>query len=101
MTRRHVEDYKPWLAVRPGRQGPRVRPNTIAHRLETLPMFRVRIAEWGLDEAPDGVPTVPGDLSRQDHPLPKALDDAATAKLLRAAHDQPRLLIRVVCGSAS
>ena len=25
----------------------------------------------------------PGDLPRQDHPLPKALDDATAAKLLR------------------
>jgi hypothetical protein len=37
----------------------------------------------------------PGDLPRQDHPLPKALDDAAAAKLLRAAHAESRLLIRV------
>jgi hypothetical protein len=37
----------------------------------------------------------PGDLPRQDHPLPKALDDAAAAKLLRAAQAQPRLLVRV------
>jgi hypothetical protein len=37
----------------------------------------------------------PGDLPRQDHPLPKALDDAAAAQLLRAAQTQPRLLIRV------
>jgi hypothetical protein len=37
----------------------------------------------------------PGDLPRQDHPLPKALDDAAAAKLLRAAHNDKRLLVRV------
>ena len=37
----------------------------------------------------------PGDLTRQDHPLPKALDDAAAAKLLRAAHTHKRLLVRV------
>ena len=37
----------------------------------------------------------PGDLPRQDHPLPKALDDAAAAKLLRAAQADPRLLVRV------
>ena len=33
--------------------------------------------------------------ARQDHPLPKALDDAAAAKLLRAAQDDKRLLVRV------
>ena len=37
----------------------------------------------------------PGDLPRQDHPLPKALDDATAAKLLRAACDNKRLLVRV------
>ena len=37
----------------------------------------------------------PGDLPRQDHPLPKALDDAAAARLLRAAQDDRRMLVRV------
>src|SRR5499427_9108914 len=37
----------------------------------------------------------PGDLPRQDHPLPKALDDASAAKLLRAAQADERLLVRV------
>jgi Phage integrase family len=41
------------------------------------------------------VPMFPGDLPRQDHPLPKALDDAAAAKLLRAAASDKRLLARV------
>ena len=61
----------------------------------TLRMFFVRIDEWGWDEAPPRVPMFPGDLPRQDHPLPKALDDAAAAKLLRAAQTDPRLLVRV------
>jgi hypothetical protein len=37
----------------------------------------------------------PGDLPRQDHPLPKALDGDAAAKLLRAAHNDNRLLVTV------
>jgi hypothetical protein len=41
-------------------------------------------------------PIIPADLPRQDHPLPKALDDAAAAKLLRAAQGQRRMLTRVV-----
>jgi hypothetical protein len=41
------------------------------------------------------VPILLGDLPRQDHPLPKALDDAAAAKLLRAAQAERRLLTRV------
>jgi site-specific recombinase XerD len=95
VTRRHVEDYKPWLAKRPGQNKARLTTATLAHRLGTLRMFFVRIDEWGWDEAPPRVPMFPGDLPRQDHPLPKALDDAAATKLLRAAQAQPRLLVRV------
>jgi site-specific recombinase XerD len=95
VTRRHIEDYKPWLAARPGQNKPQVTTATLAHRLGTLRMFFVRIDEWGWDEAPSRVPMFPGDLPRQDHPLPKALDDAAAAKLLRAAQADKRLLVRV------
>jgi site-specific recombinase XerD len=58
-------------------------------------MFFVRLDEWAWDEAPPRVPMFPGDLPRQDHPLPKALDDASAAKLLRAAQNDKRLLVRV------
>jgi len=95
ITRRHVEAFKPWLAARPGQNKPAVTTATIAHRLGTLRMFFARIEEWGWDEAPPRVPMFPGDLPRQDHPLPKALDDATAAKLLRAAQADRRLLIRV------
>ena len=95
VTRRHVEAFKPWLAARPGQNKPRLTTATIAHRLGTLRMFFVRITEWGWDEAPPRVPMFPGDLPRQDHPLPKALDDAAAARLLRAAQGDRRMLVRV------
>jgi site-specific recombinase XerD len=95
ITRRHVEDFKPWLAARPGQNKPRLTTATIAHRLGTLRMFFARIEEWGWDEAPPRVPMFPGDLPRQDHPLPKALDDATAAKLLRAAQNDRRMLVRV------
>ena len=95
VTRLHIEKYKPWLAERPGQNKARVTTATLAHRLGTLRMFFVRIEEWGWDEAPARVPMFPGDLPRQDHPLPKALDDAAAAKLLRAAQADKRLLVRV------
>ncbi len=95
VTRRHVEAFKPWLAARPGQNKPRLTTATIAHRLGTLRMFFVRIAEWGWDEAPPRVPMFPGDLPRQDHPLPKAPGDASAAKLLRAAQGDKRLLVRV------
>jgi site-specific recombinase XerD len=96
VDRRCVEDYMQWLAARPGKRTARVTPATLAHRLGTLRMFFVRILEWDWPEAPARVPIMPGDLPKQDHPLPKALDDAAAAKLLRAAQNQPRMLIRVV-----
>jgi site-specific recombinase XerD len=95
ITRRHIEDFKPWLAARPGQNRPRLTTATIAHRLGTLRMFFLRITEWGWDEAPGRVPMFPGDLPRQDHPLPKALDDATAAKLLRAAQKDPRMLVAV------
>jgi site-specific recombinase XerD len=95
ITRRHIEDFKPWLAARPGQNKPRLTTATIAHRLGTLRMFFLRIEEWGWDEAPPRVPMFPGDLPRQDHPLPKALDDATAAKLLRAAQGDRRMLVRV------
>lgn len=95
VMRRHIEDFKPWLAARPGQNKPRVTAATIAHRLGTLRMFFVRLDEWGWDEAPPRVPMFPGDLPRQDHPLPKALDDASAARLLRAACNGKRLLVRV------
>jgi site-specific recombinase XerD len=94
--RRHIEDFVRWLAARPGRNTVRVTPATLAHRLGTLRMFFVRIQEWDWPEAPARVPIIPGDLPRTDHPLPKALDDAAAAQLLRAAQAQPRMLVRVV-----
>jgi len=83
------------LAKRPGQNKARLTTATLTHRLGTLRMFFVRIDEWGWEQAPARVPMFPGDLPRQDHPLPKALDDAAAAKLLRAAHNDERLLVRV------
>jgi len=95
VTRGHIEDYKPWLAARPGQNKPRLTPATVIHRLGTLRMFFIRIDEWGWNEAPPKVPMFTGDLPRQDHPLPKALDDASAARLLRAAQNDRRLLVRV------
>ena len=40
------------------------------------------------------MPMFPCDLPRLDRPLPKALDDATAAKLLRAAQNDRRMLVR-------
>ena len=95
VTRRHIEDYKPWLAARPGQNKPRLAGGTVIHHLGTLRMFFIRLDEWGWEEAPPKVPMFTGDLPRCDHPLPKALDDGAAARLLRAAQNDTRLLVRV------
>jgi hypothetical protein len=71
VTRAHAEAFKPWLAARPGQNKPQLTPATLAHRLGTLRMFFARIEEWGWQEAPPRVPMFPGDLPRQDHPLPR------------------------------
>src|SRR5674476_671911 len=39
VTRGHIEDYKPWLAARPGQNKARATTATITHRLGTLRMF--------------------------------------------------------------
>lgn len=95
VTRGHVEDFKPCLARRPGQNKARLTTATLAHRLGTLRMFFIRIDEWGWEQAPAQVPMFRGDLPRQGHPLPKGLDDASAAKLLRAVHNDKRLLVRV------
>jgi len=43
VTRRHIEDYKPWLAARPGQNRARISTATLAHRLGTLRMFFVSV----------------------------------------------------------
>jgi hypothetical protein len=91
VTRRHIEDYKPRLAARPRQNKPRLTPGTIIHRLGTLRMFFIRIDEWGWAEAPPGCRCS----SATCHPLPKALDDASAARLLCAAQNDKRLLVRV------
>jgi integrase len=58
-------------------------------------MFFIRIDEWSWDDTPPRVPMFTGDLPRTGHPLPRALDDASAARLLRAAQADKRLLVRV------
>jgi len=91
--RAHIEGFKPWLAARPGRDGALLTAATIAHRLGTLRMFFLRIDEWGWDDAPMRVPMFPGDVPKQHHALPKALDDQTAARLLTAAQADKRQLV--------
>ena len=93
--RPHIEGFKPWLSARPGQNRDRLTPATIAHRLGTLRVFFLRIDEWGWQDAPARVPMFPGDVPKQHHALPKALDDPTAAKLLRAAQVDRRMLVGV------
>ena len=84
IDRRHIEVYKRWLAERPGRSGTSS-SKTIAQRLGMLRTFFNRIYEWGYDDSPARNPVFGTDLPRLDDPLPRFLDDATNARLLRAA----------------
>jgi integrase len=94
LRRGHLEAYKLHLAsrpsIRPGRDGATVlsRPAVAGH-LRTLSMAFARLAEWAGDDAPACVLLFPGDFPLLDRPLPRFLDDAAAAKLLRAARADP------------
>ena len=90
--RAHIEDYKAWLAARPGSKGTRLSPNTIRQCLGTLRTFFERVIEWGYADAPARVPVYVGDLPRPDDPLPRFLDEPRAAKFMAtlAADPNPR-----------
>lgn len=105
VRRGHVEAFKRHLAGRPagrpGRDGaPVLSRGAVAGYLRTLSIAFLRLAEWAGDDAPAGVLLFPGDFPILDRPLPRFLDDAAAAKLLRAARADPdpfaRLCVEVL-----
>jgi integrase len=94
--RHHIEAYKSWLAHRPRAGGGTLHRHTIRGHLTTLRCFFDRIAEWGYPDAPSRPLIFAGDLPIPDQPLPRFLDDAASAKLLRAARADPDPFARLV-----
>jgi hypothetical protein len=96
IRRGHIEAYKTWLAGRPKLGGGTLHRHTIRSRLLTLRCFFERVAEWGYDDAPARPLIFYGDLPIPDQPLPRFIDDAASAKLLRAARADPDPFVRVV-----
>ena len=96
ITRRHIEGYKTWLAVRPRLGGGTLHRHTIRAKLLTIRTFFERIAEWGYEDAPVRPLIFDGDLPIPDQPLPRFIDDAAAAKLLRAARADPDPFVRLV-----
>lgn len=85
LRRDHVEGYKLWLAQRPAGRGKTISARTVRHRLGMLRVFFERIIDWGWDDAPKSCPILQADLPRVDEPLPRFLDDAQAAALMRAA----------------
>ncbi len=95
VQRRHVEDYKAWLADRPAARGGKLHRHTIRERLGTVRNFFERIIEWGWDDIPARVPLFSGDLPIKGEPLPRFLDDPAAAKLLRSARTDDDPFVRL------
>ena len=94
VTRRHIEDYKPWLAARPGQNKPRASTATLAHRLGTLRMFFVRIDEWGWDKPPPRCRCSPATSPVRTTRCPRPWT-TPPPRTPRAAHNDKRLLVRV------
>ena len=66
-----IEDFKVWLAARPGRAGGRLSASTRRQRLQTLRMFFERIIEWDWPDVPPRNPVTGGDIPPRPGPLPK------------------------------
>jgi len=98
VTRGHFEDYKRWLARRPGKHGA-LSTTTISGRLGLLRTFFERIIEWSYDDAPARVPIFAGDFPNRDEPLPKFLDDPTAAKFMAGLatdpNPRPRLMVEI------
>jgi integrase len=95
LRRCHIEDYKLALAARPSTRGGTLSISAIAAQLSVLRTCLERLAEWHGDDAPTRVLMFAGDLPRRDEPLPRFLDDGASAKLLQAARADPDQFVRL------
>ncbi len=94
--RTHIEAFKQWMATSRDRGGRQSAPNTIRQRLGRLRVFFERIIEWDYPDVPARVPIFSGDMPIVDAPLPKFLDDAQAARLMRAVAAEPDLAQRLI-----
>ena len=85
IRRDDIEDFKVWLAERPGVGGKKLSGNTHRQRLRMLRAFFERIIEWDWPDSPPRNPVIGGDIPPRPEPLPKFLDDRDAAKLMAAA----------------
>jgi len=84
IRRDDIEDYKVWLADRPGHRG-RLSAETHRQRLRTVRAFFERIIEWDWPDAPPRNPVIAGDIPKKPEPLPKFPGDRDAARLMAAA----------------
>jgi integrase len=100
LKRRHVERYKQWLLERPAASGGPLHRHTVRDRLSKLRGFLRRLEEWDAADRPARQLVFDSDFPIADEPLPRFLDDAAAAKLLAAARQDPdpfaRLAIEIL-----
>ena len=85
VTRDAIEDFKVYLAARPGNRGGSLSENTQRQRLRTLRVFFERIIEWDWPDAPPRNPVLGGDIPKKPEPLPKFPGDRDAARLMAAA----------------
>ncbi|MDP8969995.1 MAG: site-specific integrase [Actinomycetota bacterium] len=95
INRRHIEAYKLHLVERASTRGKPLHSASLRDNLLVLRNFFERLLEWGDPDASPRVPIFAGDIPIKNRPLPRFLDDAAAAKLLRAARSHPDLFTRV------
>ncbi len=97
LQRHHIEAFKAWLSTHPTRAtGKPLNRVSVKNALINLHCFFDRITEWGYPDAPVRPLVFTGDLPTIDKPLPRFLDDAAAARLLRAARADPDPLARLI-----
>ena len=96
IARVHIEDFKRWLAARPGKSGKGMSTLTIRHRLSTMRTFFERIMEWEYDDAPARLLVYSSDFPALDEPLPKFLDDPTASKFMAALAVDPNLRRRLM-----
>ena len=98
--RSHIEDFKTWVAARPGKSGKGLATMTIRHRLSTVRTFFERIMEWDYDDAPARLFIYMSDFPALDEPLPRFLDDPTAAKFMAALSVDPnqrrRLMVELL-----
>lgn len=88
VRRDDIEDFKVWLAARPGKKGA-LSANSHRQRLRTLRAFFERIIEWDWPDAPPRNPVLGGDIPPKPEPLPKFPGDRDAARLMAAARACP------------